>query len=234
MNLLKKIIRCAFNKCGLDIKTKDRWDSYSWLANENIKTILDIGANTGQFASRIQKILPDVKIYSFEPLASCLEELKQNMKDVQNFQCFNYALGNENGKHIIYHNEFSDSSSLLPMEQIHKDAFPFAKNAKEEMIEIRRLDDIADSLKLTDNLLIKIDVQGFEDKVIAGGQITIRKAKILIVETCFEPLYEGQLLFDEIYSLIKEMGFTYKGAEESFRNPLNGKILYCDSVFVKS
>jgi FkbM family methyltransferase len=234
MNLFKKIIRCAFNKCGFDIKIKEQWDSYSWLANEGIKTVLDIGANTGQFALRIHKLLPDVEVYSFEPLVSCFEELKRNMKDVPKSRCFNYALGNENGKHTIYHNEFSDSSSLLPMEQLHKDAFPFAKNAREEMIEVRRLDDVVDLLELTEKILIKIDVQGFEDKVIAGGQNTMRKAKILIVETCFEPLYIGQLLFDDIYSLINDMGFTYRGAEESFRNPLNGKILYCDSVFVKS
>lgn len=229
----KTCVKSLFRFCGLDIRRTLQYEPYEWLKGMNIRTILDIGANTGQFASRIHGLLPDAQIYSFEPLASCFEELKRGMKNVQNFQCFNYALGNENGKHTIYHNEFSDSSSLLPMEQIHKDAFPFAQNVKEETIEIRRLDDIADSLELKDNLLIKIDVQGFEDKVIEGGEKTIKRAKILIVETSFEPLYRGQLLFDGIYSMLKSQGFVFKGCEESLRNPQDGCLLQCDSIFIR-
>jgi FkbM family methyltransferase len=233
MAFIKTFIKNFFQFFGVEIRRTPQYKPYEWLKGMNIRTILDIGANTGQFASRIHSLLPDAQIYSFEPLASCFEELKRSMKNVQNFQCFNYALGNENGKHTIYHNEFSDSSSLLPMEQIHKDAFPFAQNVKEETIEIRRLDDIADSLELKDNLLIKIDVQGFEDKVIEGGEKTIKRAKILIVETSFESLYRGQLLFDGIYSMLKSQGFVFKGCEEFLQNPKDGHILQCDSVFAR-
>jgi FkbM family methyltransferase len=233
MKAVKRIIQKALNHFGYEIKRRDPWPIYGWLGKEEIKTVLDIGANTGQFALRIHKILPDAKIYSFEPLASCFEELKRNMRDVPKFQGFNYALGNEAGKRTIYHNDFSDSSSLLPMEQLHKDSFPFTKNASEEIIEVRRLNDIADSLELTDKILIKIDVQGFEDRVIQGGEKTIKRAKILIVETSFEPLYRGQFLFDGIYSILKSLGFVFKGGEESLRNPKDGGILQCDSIFVR-
>jgi len=233
MQALKKFIISAFNKCGFEIRRKERWTTYGWLANEGIKTVLDIGANTGQFARRIHNLLPDARIYSFEPLSGCYEELKRSLSDVPKFQCFNYALGDETGKHTIYHNDFSLSSSLLPMEQLHKDAFPYTKNAKEEVIEVRRLDTIAESLELADNILIKIDVQGFEDKVILGGEKTIKRAKILIVEISFETLYHGQLLFDGIHSMLKSRGFVFKGSEESLRNPNDGCILQSDGIFVR-
>jgi FkbM family methyltransferase len=233
MKAVKRIIQKALNHFGLEIKRRDPWPIYGWLGKEEIKTVLDIGANTGQFALRIHKILPDVQIYSFEPLSDCFEELKRNMRDIPKFQGFNYALGNGTGKHVIYRNDFSDSSSLLPMEQLHKDAFPYTGNAKEETIEIRRLDDIASSLELTETILIKIDVQGFEDRVIQGGQETIRRAKILIVEMSFEPLYRSQLLFDGIYSMLKAQGFVFKGYEESLRNPKDGHILQCDGIFAR-
>jgi FkbM family methyltransferase len=233
MKTVKRIIQKALNNFGYEIKRKDPWPIYGWLGKEEIKTVLDIGANTGQFALRIHKILPDAQIYSFEPLSDCFEELKRNMRDVPKFRGLNYALGNEAGKQVIYRNDFSDSSSLLPMEQLHKDAFPYTKNAREEVIEIRRLDDIASSLELTKNVLIKIDVQGFEDRVIQGGEQTIKRAKILIVETSFEPLYRGQFLFDGIYSMLKSCGFIFKGYEESLRNPKDGHILQCDSIFVR-
>jgi FkbM family methyltransferase len=233
-NVLERTIKKAFNKFGLEIRKKELWAAYGWMSFEGIKTILDIGSNVGQAASNFHEILPDAKIYSFEPLASCFEELKRNMNDLKNFQCFNCALGNENSKRTIYHNEYSDSSSLLLMEQLHKDAFPFTKNAKEEMVDVRRLDDVADSLQLLDNIFIKVDVQGFEDRVIQGGEKTIKRAKFLVVETSFEPLYRGQLLFDGIYSMLKSLGFVFKGCEEfALRNPKDGHLLVCDSVFVR-
>ena len=231
--VIKTCVKTLFQLFGVEIRRTPQYKPYEWLKGMNIRTILDIGANTGQFALRIHSILPDAQIYSFEPLSDCFEELKRNMRDVPKFQGFNYALGNETGKHVIYHNDFSDSSSLLPMEQLHKDAFPYTKNAREEVIEVRRLDDIADSLELTETILIKIDVQGFEDKVIAGGQETIRRAKILIVEMSFEPLYRSQLLFDGIYSMLRSQGFVFRGYEESLRNPKDGHILQCDGIFAR-
>jgi len=230
---LKHIIKWAVNKCGFEVIKKPSIPPYSWLANEGIKTVLDIGANKGQFAMRIHKLLPDAEIFCFEPLSDCYEALKKQTKHNAKFRCFNYALGNEDGKQIIYHNEYSDSSSILPMEQLHIEAFPFTKNSKQEYIEIHKLDSISNSLKLNKNILIKIDVQGFEYQVIMGGAKTLNDASILIIETCFEPLYKGQMIFDDIYSIIRKSGFSFKGIEEAFQNPLNGSILYCDSIFRK-
>jgi len=72
---------------------------------------------------------------------------------------------------------------------LHKRAFPFTSKDALEKIAVKRLDDMARDLDLTENILIKIDVQGFEDRVIAGGLKTIQMAKLLIVETSFESLY---------------------------------------------
>jgi hypothetical protein len=47
-----------------------------WLLDAGIKTILDIGANTGQFARLAHEVFPGASIYSFEPLPDCFETLK--------------------------------------------------------------------------------------------------------------------------------------------------------------
>ncbi|MDO8303979.1 MAG: hypothetical protein Q7T18_12140, partial [Sedimentisphaerales bacterium] len=77
------------------------------------------------------------------------------------------------------------------------------------------------------------DVQGFEDKVILGGWNVIERASVLIVETTFEPLYQGQVLFDGIYTMLTAKGFEYRGGEEPLRNPEDRRILQCDSIFVR-
>jgi FkbM family methyltransferase len=230
---VKKLTKSLFRLCGVDIKRIPRFEPYDWLKGKDIHTILDIGANTGQFASQLHRLLPDATLYSFEPLKDCYEQLLKRMRHISNFRAFPFALGDKSGKTQIHHNDFSPSSSLLPMEKLHKESFPYTKNVRIEEIEIRRLDEIIQELDIEDNLLIKIDVQGFEDKVIRGGENVISQAKVLIVETTFETLYDGQPLWKDIFGLLSNMGFSYMGNLSQMESPLDGSILQADSIFVK-
>lgn len=203
-----------------------------WLIKANINTVFDIGAGTGRFASIIHEVLPTATIYSFEPLEDCYEKLKRRMGRISDFKAFNIALGDFNGELEFRRNEYSPSSSVLPMADLHTQNYPFA--AKEYLTKVRvaKLDDVAADLKIADNVLIKVDVQGFEDKVIAGGRGIIRQATILILESSFQPLYIGQPLFEDIYDSLKD-DFRYMGALDQRRSPIDGNILQEDSIFVK-
>ena len=63
-----------------------------WLREFRFATVLDIGANTGQFAIAARAIFPAARIVSFEPLADCCEKLKRVMHGDSNFAAFNVAL----------------------------------------------------------------------------------------------------------------------------------------------
>lgn len=210
---------------------KENFDEYKWLIRIGIKSILDIGANEGQFAEMIHKIIPHAGITSFEPLPDCYERLLENGVCLGDFKAYNYALGDTDGKTKIYRSEFSPSSSLLPMGNLHKKAFPFTKNGSVEIIKVKKLDDL--NLKLESPILVKIDVQGFEDKVINGGIKTISMADVIIVELSFEKLYEGQPMFDQIYNRLKELGFSYHGNWYQNNDVRDGKALQADGIFIK-
>lgn len=205
-----------------------------WLENYGIKTVIDVGANEGQFATYINKILPKAMIYSFEPLPDCHEKLVSNSSSIDKFQSFNMALGDTAGKININRSNFSQSSSLLPMNQSHEEAFPFSKGGSIQEIDICRLDDVAVQMVLEVPILIKIDVQGFEDKVILGGLETIKKADILIVELSLELLYESQLLFDDMYKLLTNLGFKYQGNLGQMHSLVDGKVVQIDGIFVRA
>jgi FkbM family methyltransferase len=225
-------LKNVFLRCGLDIcRVKHK---YEWLRPYNIRTILDIGANIGYFSATFHKILPQAAIYAFEPLADCYKQLLKRMKKVPQFHAFNYALGDADSDAKIYHSEFSQSSSLLRMEELHKQAFPHTKKLTSEVVSVVRLDEISRDLDLIDNILIKIDVQGYENKVIAGGRQTFSRAKVLIVETSFQTLYREQVLFDAIYDLLKSLGFCYMGNLGQLKDPRNGSVLQADSIFVRT
>ena len=205
-----------------------------WLRNMNIETILDIGANTGQFAKSMHELFPEARLYSFEPLKDCYDELLVQFKNVPQFQAFNVALGDETGLVEIHRSEYSPSSSLLPMKELHKTCFPYTKEEIIQKINIVRLDDIADSLNLRKPMLVKLDVQGYEDKVISGGKSVIGQADIVITELSVEQLYDGQPLFDEIYKTMTSMGFQYRGNYEQLCSPDDGRVLQVDGIFTRA
>lgn len=204
----------------------------AWCLPLGIRTMLDIGANTGQYARYLHENFPEAAIYSFEPLKDCYAELLTTMKGVPRFKAYNCALGDAEGSSVIHHHAYSQSSSILTLGEYVKTIYPFTAEETPETITIKRLDDVLRGLELQDNILIKIDVQGFELQVLRGGVETVRRAKVLIIETSFQEFYDGQALFHDIYEFLRSQGFAYIGSLEVERSPLDGQILQENSVFV--
>lgn len=234
---LKKIAysgRKALRKLGIDVrKYRSEIDRLNWLKSLNIRSVLDVGANTGQFAAEIRKALPEAFIYSFEPLNDCFKALEASRANDAKFKAFNYALGENDSTSTIHRSSYSLSSSLLPMATSHKELFPHTKDNTPEKIEVRKMDGIFSTIPLEENILIKVDTQGYEDKVIAGGPKTFSRAKVLIMEVSFVALYEGQPLFDSIYQKLKALGFSYAGALHQKINPKTGEVIFEDAIFVR-
>ena len=205
-----------------------------WLKNMKLETILDIGANTGQFAKSMHELFPEARLYSFEPLKDCYEELLVQFKNVPQFQAFNVALGDETGIVEMHRSEYSPSSSLLSMNDLHKTSFPYTKKEILQKVDLVCLDDIASPLELRKPMLVKLDVQGYEDKVISGGKSVIGQADIVITELSVEQLYDGQPLFDEIYKIMTSMGFQYRGNYDQLCSPDDGRVLQVDGIFTKA
>lgn len=231
--MLRKI-KSLINSLGYDI-IRYKSPHKELVLRYDIGTVLDIGANTGQYAASFFAECPNVKIISFEPVKSCFEEMTKKLSSHgTNFQAFSFALGSKNEDTFINRSSFTPSSSLLPVSKALKDNYPKSVESSKEKITVKRLDDVFPTLNISKNLLIKIDVQGFEDQVIAGGTSTISKAKVVIVETSFVALYEGQSMFDDIYRRMKNLGFSYYGDRERHYSKDGSKLLYEDSIFVKN
>jgi FkbM family methyltransferase len=223
---LNRVVDRARDRLGIDTRPNERW-----LRDLHFATILDIGANTGQFADDARKLSADAMIYSFEPLRECFEQLQESHRLDPRFKAFHMALGEEAGEVVMHKNEYSQSSSLLPMAELHKRAFPQTRNVAPEKVRVARLDDLASELVLKRPMLVKIDVQGFEAKVILGAKKTLEKADALIVETSVEPLYEGQPLFDDVYRMLVDMKFRYRGNYNQLLSPDDGRVLQADAFF---
>lgn len=207
---------------------------YPWLKEFKFKTILDIGANEGQFADKMHALFPEASIYSFEPIPEAFSLLDKNFKDVQQVEGINLALGDSTGEITFNKNESSASSSFLEMADTHKNSFDFAIQTNPIKVKVDTLDNVMTGKKIDFPMLIKIDVQGFEEKVIKGGMDIIKKADMVFCEVSFVELYKGQLLFGGIYEIFKNLGFSYAGSIEQLRSPETNAILQADAIFIKS
>ncbi len=215
---------------GIQVKKYNK-PNYKWLNDLNINTIIDIGANEGQFALKFSQLLPNAKIHSFEPISKCFNALKENTKGV-NIEYHNMGVGDEYSEKKINVYKHSPSSSLMEMAELHEDLFPHSIGHQEETIIVDRLDTIFKDKSLKQNILIKIDVQGYESNVIIGGRETLKKAKLVIIEMGYSELYVGQKLFDDLYMMLHELGFRFKGNIAQTLNEKDGSFLYSDSVFI--
>ena len=204
-----------------------------WLHSNGVKTVLDIGANTGQFTCAITSVLPDAEVYSFEPIADAYEKLRRKVEGRRQCHAFHCALGEASGRLQFWRNNFTKSSSLLPMTQLHKEAFPWTRESTAIMVQVETLDNFAERISLLPSVLMKIDVQGYELSVLKGAVRTLQSIDYIWVETSFKPLYEGQASFRDVYDFLGPYGFVYAGSPEQLISPLDGCILQEDVLFVR-
>jgi FkbM family methyltransferase len=227
-------LRTLANLVGLDIhRYHAAPNQLAWLRDKDIQTVFDIGANVGQFAQEIRAALPQASIYSFEPLSECYSKLVHTFKHDAQFKAFNYALGEKEERISMNKSSYTPSSSLRPMANSHKELFPHTKDSSPETIRIRRLDDVWNEIRPAKKVLIKVDTQGYEDKVIAGGLTAFKQAEVVLIEASFIQLYEGQPLFDDIYKQLKTLGFSYHGVLHQKLNNKTGEVIFEDAIFVR-
>lgn len=205
-----------------------------WFHDLNIDTVIDVGANIGQFALTIINVLPNAKVYSFEPLPDCCKLLKKKLGSNANFTLFDVAVGDENCEKDIYLNISSAMSSFLDIDKLTQKHFSFDMSTSRLRVKQVKLDTFFKSINLGDCILLKIDVQGFEDSVLEGASNLLSKVKIIIIETSYIALYKDQCLFDDIYNLLKNKGYSYYGSMNTIFSPQDGSPLQEDSIFINT
>jgi len=171
----------------------------------NFHTIIDVGAAVGEYSKAAHFVYSNAKILAFEPIPDSFEKLKNLSNDIKNIQCFNIALSDKEGESLFNLNDFSYSSSLLKMTNIHKEIYPITKNETTIKVKTNKLENILSNINK--DILLKIDVQGAELKVLKGADKLLKDIKVIQLEVNFMNFYEGQASFEEILILLKKFKF---------------------------
>ena len=236
---IKSLTKSILNRMGIGIHRFNVSPKNTFLGLRTIPfgTVIDVGANRGQFVREASKKFPYASFYCFEPLPEPFKELsswaeRQN-KEVN---CYNVALAEEEGESKFYfHEEHSPSSSfLLATDTCHK-LFPQTKAEKQISVRVSTLDkEIGPNIKnLKGEIMLKIDVQGLEDRVLRGGaSVVLPNCRAVMLEVCLAGLYADQADFSSLVYLMRENGLFYAGNYQQAYGD-DGRVLYVDAIFIR-
>lgn len=197
------------------------------------RTILDVGANVGQFAVAAAKLFPEAYVYSFEPLKECTAALRAHVAGLANVKVYPIALGDSEGKLLFHVNSHSQSSSALRIAQAHRAAFPDARETDSTAVEVSTLDRVCSSLELNPPVLLKLDVQGYEAKVLLGSINTLRRIDHVVLEASLKPMYEGETLFLDLVRLMNGYGFRFLRPLTWLADSRTDEVLQMDVLFAR-
>lgn len=195
------------------------------------KTVIDVGANVGQFAIAASRLFNGAHIFSIEPDPKTAGILRKNTNGEIGIDISVVALGEFVGEAKFFVNRDSQVSSLLPLGDDRVSAFPDSTVESELNVRLSTLDALFGDRGLEKPILVKIDVQGFEDRVIRGGKKFLSEVDWVLIEVSFAELYQGELDFQGILSLLKENGFEFLRPMNFHMSPLTGEIIEMDALF---
>lgn len=196
-------------------------------------TILDVGANAGQFAVAAALHFPDARIYAFEPLPEVYRELCRNLRHHHHVVAFNWALGRTGGRLAFNRNAYSRLSSALAIASGNRYPRYRERNTRAVEVAVERLDDCARRLDLVPPVLLKMDVQGMEKEVLLGASRTLERIDFLLYETALVPLYQNQPLFDEMHRFTVDLGYRLR-APLTLNQSRSGIVIEMDVLYEKA
>ena len=238
---LEKIIRRLARRAGIDIKRYRATDTehgrvVAMLATHKITTVLDVGANIGQYALALRETGYLGDIVSFEPLPAAHQKLAATaLKDPAWQVAPRMALGSRKSTATLNIAGNSVSSSLRPMLAAHAEAAISSAYVGHLNVAVERLDAVVGNyIDDSSKIFLKIDTQGFEDEVLDGATALLPRIAGIQIELSLVPLYDGQRLYEALLERMRALGYELWGLSPGFFDARTGRLLQFDGVFFRT
>jgi len=218
---LKQLIRLSALVCRHPgtLKALLSWKPFSRTCYENachlarlgvpFRTIIDGGANIGQFARASVEFFPEAEVISFEPLPEAVAQFRKNLADRARVRIIPAALGAADGVLTFYPNAWSQSSSALPVTETVQKEYPFTHQLAPIEVPVVRLDMFLSKETLAPPVLLKLDLQGYEIEALKGTTGILPRLDYILLEVATHPMYEGQPVFSDVRRHLADAGFEF-------------------------
>ena len=197
-------------------------------------SVIDVGANEGQFTSACLAYSPATSVLAIEALPDLKVRLDRVFAGHSNVTVVGKGCGCRQEKRVFHANEYAKSSSFLSLATRHREAFPGATRTDDIEVEVLPLDLIMEQHAVAVPELLKLDVQGFELEVLKGASKCLRGTRHILMETSFVRLYEEEPLFLDYLAFLSQFGFVFRGPVGFLTDPRTGVFLQMDALFERA
>lgn len=195
-----------------------------------LRTVIDIGANRGQFTLAALRWAPNARVVAFEPLPGPASTFSKVFKGVERVSLHRKAVSVCEGDAIIHVSRRDDSSSMLPMGPLQEQYFSGTEKIGQLEVSTARLNAVINDLSIARPAMLKIDVQGFEFEVLTGCEELFDCFDWIYVECSFVELYRGQKLFPSVSKWLDDRGFILRGVH-NISYGTRGESIQADFLF---
>ncbi len=159
--------------------------------------IVDVGAYKGDWTRLARRVFRDVPVLMVEPQASKRPHLEGVCRDLDGVRYVQALIGRRSGETTAFF-EMETGSSIFP----ERSDVPRVRSN----LPTVTLDELAGALP--GPLMLKVDVQGAELEVLAGGLQTLARCEVVQLEVPIVPYNEGAPTMLEVMGYMAERGFV--------------------------
>jgi len=187
------------------------------------KSILDIGANVGQFYNEIKNIFPNSYYYLIEGSESCEVVLETLNVD------YSICLLSDSEKEVDFY--IRKNEPRCTGNSIYRENTSFYDD-DQILIEKRQTKTLSNLLNNQIFDLIKIDVQGSEIDIINGGLDIIKEAKGILMEVSLMEYNQNSPTKEFVYEYMDNLGFKPVELIGNINHPLTYELIQQDILFL--
>ena len=240
MEVLHRLIQTL----GVDIHRHPSSDSFQGhlmrlFRQQDINCVLDVGANSGQYAQILRAWGYRGDIVSFEPVPEVFAALQKTMAGDARWRGYPWALG-EADDELEIHVAKGDAraSSFLTFNEEGPERWgDDHRVARSTRVPVRRLDGVLDEVTShvpSRRLYLKLDTQGFDLRVVAGAGARMAEMRALQTEIAQQHYYEGMVQFGEALDRFRNLGYSITGMYPIARKLDGLQIIEFDCVMVRT
>ena len=197
-------------------------------------TIIDIGCADGGTSVYFAKAFNQCKVIGYEPIPFQFGIAKMKAEKHENIRIKNIALSNFIGtaNFNITANFLSSSINEIQQNQLNKETKEHQKKfeiIEKQEVQVTTLDE--EYKNIENILLIKMDTQGTELKVLEGGKNTLQKTKFVLIEQSNHQIYKDSCSYFETDEFLRKNGFGMVDIIVTYRK--NGCVTEFDAIYQK-
>lgn len=225
-NQIRNVVNGVLGRWNYEFRRKH--EAARFFGAIGLRTIIDGGANIGEYSQKMRAIAPDAEIYAFEPAPKLFQRLRRRFAGDSKITCCDRALGDISGKAVFYLAQDNVSSSLL------QETNESLRRIQEAVtIQVITLDEWSSNRTIRRPALLKLDLEGNELAALRGAEKFLTQIDYIELETTFWPIRLGQPTFKEILDLMDKRGFDFLDMYPGNLDPETGRSIWADALFAR-